>query len=580
MKITRVWLLPMVAMSFGLTGCVDDNYDLSDIDTTVKVRVNDLIVPINLDEITLKNILDLDEDSKVKDVNGVYAFVEDGEFRSDVVKVNKVHVSSPDIAPTVATIRKPADAPSGTLMAGEELTFNVGGESTEYSVSTDNVPSSIVSVKHAECDYSLDVVMSLKGLEGMVGNVRMRNIVMQLPRGLEIAEDNGNYNPETGRVYVGDRVASGSKLTLHFTVTGFDFEKSGVTYDYPAHRMSFSDQLCLSEATLVLGAEDVKVPVSQLPETFELHTEFNMGSIQINSFSGRIKYDVNGVNVSDVLLTDLPDIFTQEGTDIRIANPQIYVNVHNPLNEYGLKAETGMEITSYKDDSRVGTYALDAPGKFEVEGVPGQTSYNYCLSPKAVEQAYPGYEGAKHVGYTSLSNVLSGNGLPTRLAIDFVNPCVPEQDVEDFRLGTELGNVGGTYTFFAPLAFGEGSTVVYSDVIDGWSSEDLDAVTVETLVVTATVSTNIPVSVEFTGSPIGCDGRVIDNVEIEGAQVAANANEQQVNIRVTGEFTGLDGITFTARAVAGADEKALTPNMNVVLKNVRSQVSGYYEKEL
>ncbi len=32
-----------------LVGCIDDNYDLSDIDTTVRVQVNDLEVPVNLD---------------------------------------------------------------------------------------------------------------------------------------------------------------------------------------------------------------------------------------------------------------------------------------------------------------------------------------------------------------------------------------------------------------------------------------------------------------------------------------------------------------------------------------------------
>lgn len=312
MKISRRWLLPMAAMSLCMTGCIDDNYDLSDIDTTVNVRVNDLVVPINLDDITLKSVLDLDEDSKVKEVNGVYAFVEEGNFSSNMVKVNQVSVASPVITPTITTIRIPSDAPTGTLPAGQELTFNVGGGTTEYSVSTSNVPTSIVAVNHVDCNYSLDVIMSLKGLNGKVGNVRMRNIVMLLPRGLQIAEDNGNYNPETGRFNVGDRVAAGAELKLHFTVTGVDFTKAGVTYDYATHTMSFADQLSLSEATLVLSSDDVKVPVSQLPQTFELQTAFEMGKIEINSFSGRIKYDVEGVNISDVLLTDLPDILTQE----------------------------------------------------------------------------------------------------------------------------------------------------------------------------------------------------------------------------------------------------------------------------
>ncbi len=36
----------------GLTGCVDDKYDLSDIDTTTRIQVNDLVLPVNIDAVT------------------------------------------------------------------------------------------------------------------------------------------------------------------------------------------------------------------------------------------------------------------------------------------------------------------------------------------------------------------------------------------------------------------------------------------------------------------------------------------------------------------------------------------------
>ena len=71
--------LPIVA------GCVDDNYDLSDIDTTVGVTVDQLVIPINLDEITLGNIITIDDDSEVKIVDGKYMIVREGRRSSPVV---------------------------------------------------------------------------------------------------------------------------------------------------------------------------------------------------------------------------------------------------------------------------------------------------------------------------------------------------------------------------------------------------------------------------------------------------------------------------------------------------------------
>ena len=37
-----------------LPGCIDDNYDLSDIDTTTELKVNDLVVPLNLKSISMQ----------------------------------------------------------------------------------------------------------------------------------------------------------------------------------------------------------------------------------------------------------------------------------------------------------------------------------------------------------------------------------------------------------------------------------------------------------------------------------------------------------------------------------------------
>ena len=50
----------LCALSLLLTGCFDDKYNLDDIDTNAEFKVKDLVVPVNLDEITLKSIIDLD----------------------------------------------------------------------------------------------------------------------------------------------------------------------------------------------------------------------------------------------------------------------------------------------------------------------------------------------------------------------------------------------------------------------------------------------------------------------------------------------------------------------------------------
>ncbi|MCH5346564.1 MAG: hypothetical protein J1E63_05605 [Muribaculaceae bacterium] len=572
--------LPLIlAMALSVSGCIDSNYDLSDIDSTVKVPVNDLVIPINIDEITLSNVFNLKDDSKIKEINGVYAFVEDGNFSSKGVNIPAVHVNSPAITPTVAQISLPGGLPE-SVPADMQLTFDIGGESTAYDAKTTDVSEFIVSVSKATTQFDLDVNITLDGLKGMINNLRLKGLQMKLPKGLTIQNAGSNYNPETGIYNVGDVTSTGNVVTLHYVVTAIDFEKAGVTYNYANHTMSFTEDLALSKATMVIQGSDIIVPASKLPSQFSLTTSFRLGDIDITSITGRIKYDIDGVSVSDVYLNNLPTFLTQAGTDIKIVNPQIYLSLTNPLHDYQLEAQTGLTITSYRNDAVEGTYSLDAPGYFTIKGVSGQEKYNYYLSPQAVTSLYPGYTGATHVGYAGLSNVLSGDGIPTRLSVDFVNPCIPEQTVSNIRLGQDLGDVEGKYTFYAPLALKNGSTVLYTDVADGWSSEDLDAVTIEALSVDMIVNTDIPVALDFTAYPIDKNGNRIGNVEIDGADIDANAKDQKVTIKITGEIHNLDGICYTATLKASADQKALSPDMTIKLTNIRPRVTGYYEKEL
>ena len=93
MTFKHFWLTGVSAACI-FSSCVDDNYDLSDIDTTVRVNVNDLTVPVKLDEILLSSIIE--EGDRIKVVNGEYAVTEDGEFESKEVEIpNRNSASAP-----------------------------------------------------------------------------------------------------------------------------------------------------------------------------------------------------------------------------------------------------------------------------------------------------------------------------------------------------------------------------------------------------------------------------------------------------------------------------------------------------
>lgn len=579
MKFYYRGLLPITVASLFLSGCIDDKYDLNDIDTTVKVQVNDLVVPVNIDKATLRNIFNLKEDSKIKEVDGEYAFVDDGDFASDEITINRVLIDSPNITPTNNQINVPSGAWDNIGSTNVSLNISSLGQNS-FNAETHNVSDYIVSIDRVGCTMKFRISLQAKGLEDYVRNLHIRDLKFQLPKGMTTANGPGSYDPKTGVYNVGNINGNGAKIDISFDVTAIEADNSDIVYDYQNHHIRFGSRLGIIGGHLDFSAGDLKVSASRLPSSFSLVTAYSVSDIDINTFSGDMKYDIDSFDVSEIQLTDLPDVLTGNDTDIRIANPQIYFSVTNPLSAYKVYAQTGMAITSWKGDTRVGTYALDAPGYFTIYGTKGNERLNYYLSPSAVQKPYPGYADATHVGYAALSRVLSGNGVPSSLTVDFTGAKVPVQHVDNLRLGVNLGRVNGNYTFFAPLALGAGTSIVYSDVVDGWNSEDLDHLVIQQLTITATVNTDFPIPLSFTGYPIDVDGNQINNVEIVGAELPAHAQGQQIEIRITGEVTRLDGIRFVAKVRTENNTEALSPDMSITMSDIRPRVTGYYEKEL
>ena len=65
----------MLVAPLLLSGCIDDDYDLSDIDGTVELQVKDLTIPMNLDDIKLTNNIEIRENGQIKIVDDKYVII-------------------------------------------------------------------------------------------------------------------------------------------------------------------------------------------------------------------------------------------------------------------------------------------------------------------------------------------------------------------------------------------------------------------------------------------------------------------------------------------------------------------------
>ena len=99
-------------------------------------------------------------------------------------------------------------------------------------------------------------------------------------------------------------------------------------------------------------------PGGSLPSNVTLRSDYTLSDVDVASFTGKVKYTIDNSSLSDVDLSDLPDVLAQESTDIIFTNPAIYLNVTSPIQNYGLFARTGLEVTA----CRLLTTVLMIPG--------------------------------------------------------------------------------------------------------------------------------------------------------------------------------------------------------------------------
>lgn len=566
-------------LAAAATSCVDDNYDLSDIDTTVRVQVNDLTVPVNIDPFTMESIFDLDPDDPnetAQVVDGVYAIVREGEFTSDNISVDNIYLDS-DVSETATTVIE--TGVSGSLPGGHNLEVPFYTNPIHVSSESNSVPVEIKEIQKVGANFTVNYHLSFEELHGKLSKLSLRNVVIDFPKGLTGTPNVGTYDPNAGTLTISNINLTSPRLDITMACTELDFKVLGGEFNADTHRAAFSSTLQISSGTLCFNSSD---HTGNVPSQLTLKADGDLSDIDVTSFTGRMTYNIDGVDVNSILLDDLPDVLSQKDTRIVLENPQIYLSVDNPVSIYGLAATTGVQITSiFKDEDGAVTditrHWLDG-GPFEVSALPVSA---YCLAPSDPKSAPAGFPNPLFVPFTSLRTVLEGAGLPAELNIDLVEPRVFNQTVNRLPLGRDLGNVRGKYRFVAPLAFGAGSQLVYTDTEDGWNDEDVDKIVIETLQVETTVTSDLPIDVNFTAYPIDVDGHRINNVTIEGATVPAGAKDHRLVIRITGEVRHLDGVVFTAIALTPANmESPLNPLQTISCKDIRATVSGYYEKEL
>lgn len=590
-----------ISLCVALTSCVDNDYDLGNLDTLVKVPVNDLTIPVNVEPVKLENIFNIDENDPnncVKVVNGEYAVSRDGHFESENIEVKEIRMSRPVINSSTNIINLKPELTRAT--SPEQMSFGVQSEVRTFTYTSSNVSSYIQGIDNIKCNMTLKMDINIRELQGKVSGISMSGISLQLPKGLvgvTVEGSNSTYTKSTGVLTIPSTTSTGATLSIvvHASELDFAFLK-GIneadfipsTTDADNGYISVTGAFYLLDGILTIHENNISGSLAQLPSQLTMTVDYTTYDTTVSEFTGDLHYQIKDVDIPSAELNDLPDILTQETTNLALENPQIYLSISNPFVAYDLKAATGLKITTHRTGKPAKEFVLNQ----EIELIASNAVngvFHFVLSPTDPTMRPEGMENAKWIEFSDLGYLLAGEGLPTELSFDLIHPYVPTQHIDNFKLGVNIGTVDGDYNMLAPLGMKEGSQIVYSDDFDGWASEDLNCCTIERLSISTNASSNIPIDVTLTGYPIDEQGNRIygangEPVEIDGAIIPANAQNHHIYIHTTTTIpsgSNINGIRFVATAMANEpNSPVLSPDMTIILDNIRVTADGYYIRDL
>lgn len=575
-------LLLTLPFACSLVSCINNDYDLSDIDTTVGIAVNDLVIPVNLDKITLGDVLDLEDDSQIKEVNGIYAVVKDGTFSSDEIEIPSFSAPAPSIEPisSVLSIDVESFAKASLRTGNKVAKYPITDANTSFMYHSDDVSEYIIAAYAFDLNSSLNVDIIVNGLDGITNSFEIENLSIQLPAGMKAVSDKGVYDEETGVLNLGNVTGQNNRFSFKVDFSRVDVEKSGALLK--DGKFDFSGEISVKTGDIAIYDDNFEsgMTVADLPEEVEFKGNATMSDMSVSTFDGVVCYNIDGIDVDPISMTDIPDILNQTGTNIILDNPQIYVSMNNPVADKGLSASVGFALTPIREGETSQALTLDDDSLVIGHDKPLNENYTFCMSPYKPDTYYTGFEDAEFCEFSTLGKVLSGTKLPESINIDVVNPNVWAQEVYGFELGQKLDRVNGSYSFYAPLALTENSVIAYKDTIDGWNDEDVDSIEISEAIINAVVTTDVPLALDIKAEPIDKYGNVIENLEVKGASVGIKADGQPIEISIKGKIRHLDGIILTARAQSGVSDESLAPGHNISLTDIKAKVSGIYRTEL
>lgn len=538
------------ALLLSVSACVDDRYDFGNFDSTCKVEVSDLTLPVKLDPISFGSLVELEGD-QIKVVDGKYLVDLSGSFTTDPIFITDF-TARPDNAVSNIPVIPVADGISLSIAAQHPF---------EFQMDWGNVDAYILGVTSAEVDFRIYFELTTGA------RCTYDNLTIRVPKGMYgYVEGQSDISADSDGLIVFPYAESDPTFRFVYHVKEIE-NLSGTPWITHPQGIGRPGSFHMEESIAVVGGTVSTGSITSLD------VKFSLGDIAVKNITGSLYYDLDPM-AQTVALTDIPEELRGPDTQLSFRDAKLDISLVNPMEQYGITAQTGISLTQQRSGGWLSgsTRTAMKTQPITIEAIQGQQHFTID------DENMPG-----------LGNILFGQGLPEAIDFSLVNPGLPQQPVSKFPLGYHIDPIEISYSFTAPLDFGPQSQIVYTHTQE-WDLGGTDDIEVTKLAIASHCKSNIPVEITLEAYPLIGDELTVDrNVELVIEALDENGNKTNtiradydgplniiLNLNGT-HVANIKGIYYSVKVAApNGSSHPLGPDMDFDLTDFSITVSGSY----
>lgn len=517
-----------------MNSCMDDSYDLNNVDLTMGLGSDGLSVTLgNTEKIYLGDLLDLDESVKLDGENTFY-LVEDGNTHFNV-RVDKVHtnLNSTELKTNEKVlpyekVRQELASQGISVPEGTPLPISAGmtfASEAEGDAAIDFKVNDINGIAHVNTLYlqnnnggSPKVTLSIN--EKQEGNInfgvsKLENMRITLPEFMHVTHLSAGWQ-QSGRVIT----CSSLNYVPGMNICEVDFDEAHLNASPVNGTLTLTPEQLNIHMVGKVSFKSRSAFNMTTTDNADVSLSINMGreGIDVYKVKGTFNPEINPDNSVINIKESLPDFLTDDAVVIKAANPTIRFDANLSTIPVGVQlgneaAGRHIELTAEKSTEQKSVslpYATIENGQM--------SSIYYYQGSAPYDPAGQLVAGAQQKATPNLGTLIEK--LPDQITVKMDDHRI---EVKNEEYTVELGhdyNATVDYNVFVPFTFDKGFTIVYNDSTDSMN-DDLKKYAAQGIVIKADAQNAVPLDLIVGIEAKDVNGQVIPGIKFNEVTVPA-----------------------------------------------------------